>query len=187
MSDSNYIPPTSKQLYKHKGRGHSPEISQKRNRNKPPGDEAWMWRTLAMLESPAWRTLPAGSITIVERIEIEHARHAGTENGKLPVTYDNFEAHGAQRKLIPFYIRVAETLGFIDVTEQGHAGAGDTRRAARYALTWLDRWDGAPRTNRWVRFETLADARSAVAAVRDALRPKGTRHRGGEIKLAAAA
>src|SRR5262249_33744027 len=159
-------PLTSKKLFKHKGRGHSPEISIRRNRNRPPADEPWSWRTATMLESPAWRALPAGARTIVERIEIEHMNHAGTENGKLPVTYNDFEAHGAQRKMIPFYIRVAVKLGFIDITEKGLPGAGDTRRATRYALTWIDRHDGAPRSNRWKAFEALEDARKAVDKVR---------------------
>jgi hypothetical protein len=163
---NDFDSPTNKQLSKYKGRGNSPEISQKRNRNRPPSDDAWSWRTLEMVQSPAWRALPDGARTVIERIEIEHMRHAGMSNGKLPVTYDDFEKHGVRRMSAKFYIGVAEALGFIDVTEEGHAGAGDTRRAARYALTWFDRHDGAPRTNRWTAFVTSEDARRAVEAVR---------------------
>ena len=141
---NDLISPTNKQLYKHKGRGNSPLISQKRKRNRPPSDEAWSWRTLAMLESPAWRALPGGARTIIERIELEHMKHAGTLNGRLPVTYSDFEAHGADRSAIRLYISIAVTLGFVDVTEEGHAGAEDTRRAARYALTWIDPRRGVP-------------------------------------------
>jgi hypothetical protein len=97
---------------------------------------------------------------------VEHMHHAGTENGRLPVTYDDFERYGLRRKTIRFGITAAAALGFIDITEEGHAGAGDTRRAARYALTWVDRYDGAPRTNRWKAVETVADARRIVEAVR---------------------
>lgn len=179
--------PTNKQLFKYKGRGHSPEISIKRNRNKPPSDEPWSWRTAAMIESPAWKALPDGSRTVVERIEIEHMRHAGTENGRLPVTYDDFETYGVRRKSIRFYIAVAVALGLIDVTEEGHAGAGDTRRAARYALTWIDRHDGAPRSNRWKVFETIADAEKAVVTVRESFQRAARRPppRRRELKLVA--
>jgi hypothetical protein len=184
MNDFNS--PTNRQLFKHKGRGHSPEISQKRNRNKPPSDEAWSWRTLAMVESPAWRALPSGARTVIERIEIEHMKHAGTQNGKLPVTYGDFEAHGADRSAIRLYISIAVTLGFIDVTEEGHCGAGDTRRAARYALTWIDRHDGAPRSNRWRKFETLADAKKAIEQAKDSFRAQGGRPRSRRLRVVAA-
>jgi hypothetical protein len=75
------------------------------------------------------------------------------------VTYDDFEKYGVRRMSVKFGIMVASALGWIDTTEEGHAGAADTRRAARYAVTWVDRHDGAPRSNRWKMFETLADAR----------------------------
>ena len=56
MDNSNF--PSNKQIYKHKGRGHSPEISIRRERNKVPIGEAFIWFTLEMLASPAWRALP---------------------------------------------------------------------------------------------------------------------------------
>src|SRR5271166_576746 len=43
--EDSWRAPKQKQLYKHKGRGHSPEISIKRERNKPPVNEPWCWRT----------------------------------------------------------------------------------------------------------------------------------------------
>jgi hypothetical protein len=62
------------------------------------------------------------------------------------MTYDDFAKYGIRRKSIPFGIRAAVALGWIDIVELGHRGAPDLRRAARYALTWVDRHDGAPRT-----------------------------------------
>jgi hypothetical protein len=59
MDHSNFI--SNKQIYKHKGRGNSPEISIKRDRNKVPAGEPFMWMTLEMLQSPAWRALPAAA------------------------------------------------------------------------------------------------------------------------------
>jgi hypothetical protein len=138
-----------------------------------------------MLESPAWRALPDGAKAVIERIEIEHMYHGGTENGRLPVTYADFEQHGARRKSIKFYLMVAEALGFIDCTEAGNAGAGHTRRAARYALTWIDRYDGAPRSNRWRTVETLADARRVADVVKAKLKPETAQHRPAALKAVA--
>jgi hypothetical protein len=147
MDNPNF--PSNKQIYKYKGRGHSPEISIRRERNKIPSGEPFIWLTLEMLQSPAWRALPPAAKGVIERVIVEHLEHAGKDNGRLPVTYVDFEAHGVPRRAIKFGIEVAVALGFIDVAEKGCSGAGDTRRAARYALTWVDRHDGAPRSNRW--------------------------------------
>jgi hypothetical protein len=166
----NWTPPSDKQLFKHKGRANSPEISIRRNRNTIPKGEPFIWQTQEMLSSPAWRALPSPARRAIDRISLEHMHHAGTENGKLIVTYDDFENYGIDRHSVRLGILAAQALGFIVVTDAGHAGAGDTRRAARYALTWLDRWDGAPRTNEWNRIETLADAKKAVAEVRATLK-----------------
>jgi hypothetical protein len=176
MDTSNF--PTRKQLFKHKGRGHSPEISIKRDRNAVPKGEPFIWLTQEMLESPAWRALPPAAKGVIERIAIEHMSHGGTENGRLPVTYGDFEKHGVRRMSIRFGIMAAHALGWITITEEGHAGAGDTRRAARYALQWIDRHDGAPRSNGWKRFETLADAEAMVEKVREVLKAEAEQRKG---------
>jgi hypothetical protein len=181
---------SNNKLYKHKGRGHSPQISILRNRNKVPAGEPFSWQTLEILMSPAWRAMPPTARAVVDRVQVEHCQHAGTQNGKLPVTYDDFEEFGARRRSIKFGIMAAEALGWIDITEQGCAGAGDTRRAARYALTWVDRHNGTPRTDRWREIATLADARRRVEAVRAHLkadasqRKSGAKH-GAPIEVAA--
>jgi hypothetical protein len=155
-------PISNAKLYKLRGRGHSPQISILRERNAVPKGEAFTWWTTEMKESPAWRAMPLVARQVVDRIEIEHGLHAGQLNGKLPVTYSDFEKYGIRRRSIPFAIRVAVALGWVDVTDRGHRGAANVRRAARYALTWVDRHDGTPRTNRWKRFQTMADAEMAV-------------------------
>jgi hypothetical protein len=120
-----------------------------------------------MLNSPAWRAMPLCARQVVERIAIEHMQHGGNENGKLPVTYDDFRKYGIRRNTVAYAIAVAVALGWIDVAEQGHRGAAGQRRATRYALTWVDRWDGTPRTNRWNAIKTEEPAKETVARVRD--------------------
>ena len=46
-------------------------------------------------ELAAWRALPDNARRILDRLEVEHMRHGGAENGALPCTY--FVAAGAAR------------------------------------------------------------------------------------------
>jgi hypothetical protein len=43
-----------------------------------------------MLESAAYCELSLSARRVLDRIEIELAKHGGVENGRLPVTYDDF-------------------------------------------------------------------------------------------------
>jgi hypothetical protein len=47
-------------------------------------------RTIEMLESPAHRVLSLSARRVIDRIEIELAHHGGMDNGKLPVTFEQF-------------------------------------------------------------------------------------------------
>jgi hypothetical protein len=57
-------------------------------------------RLVEMLESPAYRALSLGALRVLSRVEIELAHHGGNDNGKLPVTYDDFERYGIHRHSI---------------------------------------------------------------------------------------
>ena len=47
-------------------------------------------RLIEMLESPAYRVLTVAAHRVISRIEVELGHHGGNDNGKLPVTYDEF-------------------------------------------------------------------------------------------------
>ncbi|MFX9551949.1 hypothetical protein ABTO49_20345, partial [Acinetobacter baumannii] len=64
---------------------------------------------------------------ILDRLEVEIAHHRGTDNGKLPTTFDQFAEYGMSRRLVAPAIREAVTLGFVEVTERGRAGNADWR------------------------------------------------------------
>ena len=68
-----------------------------------------------MKKSPAWRAMPLAARQVVDRIEVEHGLHGGQLNGKLPVTYDDFEKYGIRRMSIAFGIRAAVALGWLDI------------------------------------------------------------------------
>jgi hypothetical protein len=80
---------------------------------------------IEMLESPAWRVLSLSARRVIDRIEIEFGQHGGRaeENGKLPVTYDQFERYGIHRQSIRKAIKEAAALGFIVITRRGCGGA----------------------------------------------------------------
>ena len=81
-------------------------------------------RLTEMLESPAYRVLSLSAHRVLSRIEIEHAHHGGKqeENGKLPVTYADFESYGVHHASIRPAISELEALGFIEITRRGRAG-----------------------------------------------------------------
>jgi hypothetical protein len=103
--------------------------------------------TIAMLRSPAWRALSLSARRVLDRIEIELADHGGTDNGKLPVTYENFVRYGIERHAIRPAIREVIALGFIEITEAGRAGNAEWRKPNLFRLTYRNT-KYAP-TNEW--------------------------------------
>jgi hypothetical protein len=105
-------------------------------------------RTIEMLNSPAYRVLSLTARRVLDRIEIEHARHGGRDNGSLAITFDQFEKYGARRHSIASALRELAQLGFIEVTEQGRAGNAEWRRPTLFRLTYRDTADAAA-TDEW--------------------------------------
>jgi hypothetical protein len=121
----------------------------KEKRNRPPADSAWIWLTREMIESDAWCTLSLAASRVIFRIAIENMLHAGTENGNLEVTYNDFEKFGIRRGSIKAAIDEAVSKGWIIITEKGRASIGQDRWPTKYALGWLPLKDGTPAPNRW--------------------------------------
>lgn len=134
--------------------------------NTPPQGEPWIWFTREMLASPAWRKMTGVAKTVLERVMIEHMEHAGTMNGELVITYDDFVDFGIRRRSIREAIDVAKALGFLDVVIEGKRSYGNARRPTEYGLTWMGR-NRMPPSNRWQKLDMEA-AQIAVEAVRKA-------------------
>jgi hypothetical protein len=105
-------------------------------------------RTIEMMMSPAYRSLNLTERRILDRLEIELARHGGKDNGKLVVTYEQFIEYGVRKDSITLGLRKLVTTGFIEVTEKGRAGTGPWRRPNKIRLTYRPAF-GNPPTNNW--------------------------------------
>lgn len=93
-------------------------------------------RLVEMLESPAWRVLSLGARKVLDRIEIELAHHGGKDNGRLPVTYDDFVKYGLHRHAIRPAINELTFLGFLEITRKGRAGNAEYREPNLFRLTY---------------------------------------------------
>jgi hypothetical protein len=75
--------------------------------------------------------------------------HAGTANGRLIVTYTDFQKWGIRRESIPGAIEDAHKRGLIYVG-RGRRSYGSKRSPNTYGLGWLPHHDGTPAANRWL-------------------------------------
>lgn len=130
-------------------------------------DEPFVQHGQSFFTSVAWKVLSSAAKQIYWRINVEHMAHGGRENGRLPCTYTDFEKYGVRRKSISKALDELVALGFIEITRKGHLRPeGDSGAPSQYRITCIPVYksDGVERaTNEWRRFETVADAKQAVA------------------------
>jgi hypothetical protein len=128
----------------------------------------WAARSIEMLESPAYRALGLSAHRALARIEIELAHHGGNDNGKLPVTFDDFVQYGVRRHSIGSSLDELETLGFIKITQHGKMAKGaEYRRPNLFLLATRPELEGVgPERCGWRRFQTLEEAERALERVR---------------------
>jgi hypothetical protein len=129
-------------------------------------------RTIEMLESPAYRVLSLSAHRVLDRICIELRNHGGNDNGRLPVTYDEFEDYGMDRDAIAPAIRELEALGFIEVTQKGKPSAGKIRWPNFFRLTFIF----PDPTDEWKRVTSMEGAK-LVAKMARQTKPRPRRKR----------
>ena len=128
-------------------------------------------RLIEMLRSPAMAVLSLSARRMLERMEVELADHGGTDNGRLPVTFDDFVAFNIHRKSVAPAMRELEALGFIEIMERGRAGNAEWRRPNLFRLTFRDVSRAAP-THEWRRIKTMEEAKALAQAARNPPRQK---------------
>jgi hypothetical protein len=128
---------------------------------------------IEMLESPAFRALSLTGHRILARLEIELGHHGGADNGRLPVTYADFERYGIERKSIAPALREVQALGFAKITERGRPSKSDFGRRPNYfELTYLHGSHGEEPTHEWKSSQTLEEA---IEVAQQARQDKDTR------------
>ena len=96
---------------------------------------------------------------VLARLEVELGHHGGADNGRLPVTYADFQSYGVERKSIPPALREVEALGFARVTERGRPSKSDFGRHPNFfELTYIHGAHGEAPTDEWRRHNTLPEA-----------------------------
>jgi hypothetical protein len=133
----------------------------------------WGSRPLELMESPALRVLSRAAHQALLRLEIELRHHGGHDNGKLPVTKQNFIEFGIHPRMVAPALRELEALGIIRVTERGRGGNANNRQPNKFLLNFLcgavDTRDEI--TNAWKRIKTLEEAEEIASAARIAKDP----------------
>jgi hypothetical protein len=134
-------------------------------------------RLIDMLESPAWRVLSLSARRVLDRIEIELAHHGGNDNGRLPVTKQDFIDYGVHNDGVAPAIRELEALGFIRVTERGRGGNAEHRHPNRFFLTYAHCRSGRdwPPTHDWRKIKTIEGAEAIAKAARENKNPQAVR------------
>jgi hypothetical protein len=132
---------------------------------------------ITLLKSAAFRVLNNAERKMFTRIEIEYSDHGGRDNGKLPVTFDQFEEYGIRRQLVAPSRRALVALGIITF-EQGHAAeAAGERRPNLFGLTHRPVGEAEP-ANDWRRVsDDIAEAERVATAARNTLDDGGSRRR----------
>ncbi len=126
-------------------------------------------RVITMLEAPAFRVLSLSGRRVLDRIEIELAHHGGRDNGKLPVTFDDFHEYGIDGHAIAPALREVRALGFIEITERGRAGNAEYRAPNKFRLTYRPT-ASCKSTDEWKRIKTIEEAKAISIAARQAVR-----------------
>ena len=76
-------------------------------------DGGFVPHRMGLIMSPAWHLRPKTLGKILERLEIEHLRHGGKENGNLTVSYEQFVDYGISKKGIRQALDIGVALGLL--------------------------------------------------------------------------
>jgi hypothetical protein len=137
------------------GAGFLP-LKTKKRLNAPPANQPWGWFSFELLESAAMRSLSVNGRRALDRIRLEHMTHAGLENGRLKVTWNDFVKFGIGRRFIPGALAEVIVAGIVAITQPGRKACGkDQGDPTQYRLTYLpvaEPGDFRPPTNEWKRF-----------------------------------
>jgi len=102
----------------------------------PPNGVAWIWHTLDLRSSPAWKTRSPHCARLLEILELEYMHHAGRENGYLKQTFNQIVAEGIPRKFISAAIWEGENLGLLEARRGARKSRAESHMTM-FRLTYL--------------------------------------------------
>jgi hypothetical protein len=105
----------------------------------PPSGEAWIWHSVTLLRSMAWRRRPIGLMRLLDFLEIEHCAHGGNQNGDLLAPFDQLVKFGIRRQDITKTIKEGERRGLLRVERGKNILGVGKREPSRFLLTYLPR------------------------------------------------
>jgi hypothetical protein len=130
----------------------------------------WISRPRQLVDSPVMAVLSQSGFRALNRIESEHLAHGGAENGKLPVTYADFERSGIHKDAVAPALRELEALGIIETTRKGYGGAAELRVPSLYRLTYVTAWNAGRTdetgTHEYLKFKNRKQADTAAKVAR---------------------
>jgi hypothetical protein len=136
-------------------------MTRTRRRNSIVG--AFVTHSKELRESPAWAALPDNARRVLDRLELEHMRHGGAENGNLKCTYSDFQQAGIRRASVALAIRQCVCLGFVEVTQRGRRSAAGFHTPSSYRLTYVyGCGNSSARTDEWRRYKAAEAAEAAL-------------------------
>lgn len=109
---------------------------------------AFITHRLEMLISASWRHAPRPLLRMIERLEIEHLRHGGFENGNLYVSYKQFVLAGISKRSIRPTMELGKALGLMDYRQEEEP-RGDIRPPNAYRLTYVPAKGKNAPTDEW--------------------------------------
>ena len=134
----------------------------------------WVSRPRQLVDSPVMAVLSQSGFRALNRIESEQLAHGGAENGKLPVTYADFERCGIHKDAVAPALRELEALGLIETTRKGYGGgSAEIRAPSWYRLTYITAWNAGRAdetgTHEYLKFKNREQAEAAAKAARKAI------------------
>jgi hypothetical protein len=134
------------------------------------GAGGWIPHRHDMLVSPSWRHRPRPLVRLLERLEVEHLRHGGAENGSLRVSWAQFVECGISKRVIRATVEAGDRLGLLAVWQPNEM-VGNLRAPAEYRLTYVPAKRQAAPTDEW-RSVNEAQVQAAIMAFHNATRQK---------------
>ncbi|MGY2995855.1 hypothetical protein [Mesorhizobium sp. URHB0026] len=113
---------------------------------------SWVPHRLELLISPSWHLAPVPLRRMLERLEIEHMRHGGMNNGELFVSFGQFEAANISRRKITATQALGAVLGLME-TIRPQEPSGDLRGPNAYRLTYVPAKGASVPTDEWKKID----------------------------------